>query len=261
MVLLLALVACSEPYPTDIGWYQTWSDEFDGAAGDSPDPASWVFDVGGDGWGNSQLEYDTDRADNVSLDGEGHLQIVARQEAYEGNAYTSGRIKTQGLFEQAYGRFEARIRLPAGRGLWPAFWLLGAEIDDIGWPWCGEVDIVEARGEEPGSVQGTIHGPGHSGSGGLTGQYALDAGTFADDFHDYAVEIDEGHIAWFVDGVLYQRITTADLPVDATWVYDDPFFVVLNLAVGGHYVESPDETTPFPATMLVDWVRVSERTW
>jgi beta-glucanase (GH16 family) len=261
MLLLLAALGCTSPYPTSGDWAVTWEDEFEGPAGTAPDPARWVHDVGGDGWGNSQLEYDTDRTDNAALDGEGHLVITALRESWEGNEYTSARLTTDGLFDQAYGRFEGRIQLPAGQGLWPAFWMLGSEFTDIGWPWCGEVDILEARGEDPGTAYGTVHGPGYSGSGGISGAYTLEEGTFADDFHDFAVEIDPGQIAWYVDDELYQRITAADLPQDATWVFDDPFFVLLNLAVGGHYVLPPDESTPSPATMLVDRVRVSERAW
>lgn len=261
MTVLLMLIACTSTAPTDGRWVVTWSDEFRGEAGAPPDPANWVHDVGGDGWGNSQLEHNTDRTENASLDGAGLLNIVARAEDYEGNAYTSARLKTDGLFDQAYGRFEARVKVPQGTGLWPAFWLLGAEFSDIGWPWCGEVDVLEMKGEEPETVYGTIHGPGYSGSGGISGSYTLDDGAFSDGFHNYAVEIDEGHISWLIDDVVYSRVTAADLPDDATWVNDDPFFIILNLAVGGNYVQTPDETTPFPATMAVDWVRVSERAW
>ena len=261
MLPLLALLACASTAPTDGRWVVTWSDEFRGDAGAPPDPDKWTFDVGGDGWGNSQLEYDTDSAENASMDGAGLLNIVAREEAYGDNAYTSARIKTEGLFEQAYGKFEARIRVPEGTGLWPAFWLLGAEHADIGWPWCGEVDIMEIQGEQPETLYGTIHGPGYSGSGGLSGSTTLSDGALSDGFHTYAVEIDEGHIAWLLDDVVYNRVTAGDLPDDATWVNDDPFFIILNLAVGGNYVQDPDESTAFPATMVVDWVRVSERAW
>lgn len=261
MIALLALVACTSPSPMDGEWVLTWSDEFRGEAGEPPDPANWTHDVGGDGWGNNQLEYDTDRVENAALDGEGLLHIVARAEDYEGKSYTSARLKTEGLFEHGYGRFEARIKVPEGTGLWPAFWLLGAEYADIGWPWCGEVDILEMKGEAPETVYGTIHGPGYSGSGGIGGSVTLDDGAYSDGYHNYAVEIDEGHIAWLVDDVVYNRVTAGDLPEDATWVNDDPFFLILNLAVGGNYVAPPDESTPFPATMMVDWVRVSERAW
>ena len=141
-----------------------WQDEFEGPAGQLPDPAKWVFDVGTD-WGNLQLEFDTDRAENVSLDGGGNLAIVARREDFGGQEYTSGRIKTKGLFEQTYGRFEARIKLPVGQGIWPAFWMLGADIDDVHWPQCGEIDIMEYLGQEP-----RVHSRHHPRSGAFRGR-------------------------------------------------------------------------------------------
>ncbi|MBE0566677.1 MAG: glycoside hydrolase family 16 protein [Krumholzibacteria bacterium] len=232
-----------------------WQDEFDGPAGQLPDPAKWAFDIG-TGWGNAQLEWDSDRPENVSLDGQGNLAITARQEQLQGQPYTSGRIKTQGLFAQARGRFEARIRLPVGQGIWPAFWLLGADIDQVGWPACGEIDIMEYRGQEPRVVHGSLHGPGHYGGGAVTKRHVIAQGGFHLGFHDFAVEWDSGSIAWFVDGYEFQRVTPADLPPGSTWVYDHPFFILLNVAVGGRWVGSPDETTVFPQTMLVDYVRV-----
>ncbi|MBN1336810.1 MAG: glycoside hydrolase family 16 protein [Deltaproteobacteria bacterium] len=268
MLALLILLGCTDPNPTDGEWSVVWEDDFEGSAGEAPNPDYWAYDVGGDGWGNSQLEYDTDRTDNASLDGSGNLRIVALEEEYEGNAYTSARLNTLGLFEHGYGRYEARIKLPAGgKGIWPAFWLLGNNFPEVGWPWCGEVDIMEFRGSEPETVTGTLHGPGYSGALGIGSETTLDEGDFTEDFHDFAVEIDPGHIAWTVDGEQVQRISRADLPENATWVFDmielendeDGFFIILNLAVGGHYDGDPDETTEFPAEMLVDWVRVSER--
>lgn len=236
-------------------WKLVWEESFDGPAGQLPDPARWRFDVGGD-WGNAQLEYDTDRAENVSLDGAGNLAIVARRETLQGRAYTSGRINTRDYFEQARGRFEARIKLPIGRGIWPAFWLLGENFSEVGWPACGEIDIMEYRGQEPGVILGSLHGPGYSGGGSVTGRYTLPAGTFNDDFHLFAVEWDESSIIWLVDGVAYHVVTPRDLPASGRWVFDHPFFIILNLAVGGNFVGPPDANTVFPQTMLVDWVRV-----
>lgn len=268
---LLALVlglgslpaGCGSDYgttPIPEGWRLTLADEFDGAEGSLPDPTLWSFDVGGSGWGNNQLEYDTNRAENVSLDGAGNLRIVARREAWGGRDYTSGRIKTQQLFDQAYGRFEARIRLPAGRGLWPAFWMLGANIDAVGWPFCGEIDIMEFRGQEPDVIHGTIHGPGYSGGDAIGTSFRLPAGeTFVDDFHVFAVEWDPGRIRFFVDGTLYQTLTSAGIRARGPWVYNQPFFLLLNLAVGGNFVGPVGPDTVFPATMLVDYVRVYER--
>jgi len=232
-----------------------WQDDFDGPPGQLPDPAKWRFDVGTD-WGNAQLEYDTDRRENVSLDGEGNLVITAREEQYEGSAYTSGRINTRGKYARARGRFEARIRLPVGRGIWPAFWLLGDDHATVGWPACGEIDIMEYRGQEPQVVHGSLHGPGYSGARAITARFVLPGDGFDAGFHTFAIEWDESGIAWFVDGQVYQRRTAADLPSGARWVFDHPFFIILNVAVGGNYVGAPDASTQFPQTMLVDWVRV-----
>lgn len=232
-----------------------WQDDFEGPAGQLPDPAKWVFDIG-TGWGNAQLEYDTDRPQNVALDGEGNLAIVARQEQYEGCAYTSGRIKTQSRFSRAYGRFEARIKLPVGQGLWPAFWMLGANFQTVGWPACGEIDIMEYRGQEPNIVHGSLHGPGYAGGAAVTGRFTLPGDGFDAGFHVFAIEWGNSTITWLVDGQVYQRRGPADLPPGTRWVFDHPFFILLNLAVGGNFVGAPDASTQFPQAMLVDWVRV-----
>jgi beta-glucanase (GH16 family) len=255
--LLLALAVlggCAEE-ETTVATGLLWQDEFEGPAGTLPDPARWRFDVGTD-WGNRQLEWDTDRAENVSLDGEGHLAITARQEEFAGQSYTSGRIKTQGLFARTHGRFEARIRMPVGQGIWPAFWLLGSDIDDVRWPACGEIDIVEFLGHEPRAIHGSLHGPGYAGGAAIGRRHAIAEGGFHLGFHTYAVEWDEASITWFVDGFAYHRVTPADLPRGADWVFDHPFFILLNVAVGGNWPGPPDETTVFPQTMLVDYVRV-----
>jgi len=232
-----------------------WQDEFDGPAGELPDPSKWNFDIGTD-WGNAQLEYDTARPENVSLDGDGHLAITAREETYQGSSYTSGRIHTQGSFAHTRGRFEARIQLPVGQGIWPAFWMLGDDFGTVGWPACGEIDIMEYRGQEPNVVHGSLHGPGYSGGGAVTGRFVLSGNGFDAGFHTFAIEWDQDNISWYVDGQVYQRRSAADLPSGMRWVYDHPFFLILNVAVGGHFVGSPDATTQFPQTMLVDWVRV-----
>ena len=250
----LLLPAC-ESFGTqdEAGWTLVWSDEFDGPAGQLPDPANWTFDIGTD-WGNRQLEYDTGRPENVSFDGDGNLAITARRESYRGSAYTSGRIKTQGLFEQAYGRFEARIRLPTGQGIWPAFWLLGNDIETVGWPECGEIDIMEYRGQEPSIVLGTVHGPDYFAAGGISARYGLTGTRFDTGFHEFAIEWTEAGIVWFVDGQRYHAVGRDDPP--GRWVFDHPFFILLNVAVGGSFVGPPNESTSFPQSMLVDWVRV-----
>ncbi|MFN3202082.1 MAG: family 16 glycosylhydrolase [Bradymonadia bacterium] len=240
------------------GWSLAWSDEFDAAAGAPVDATKWTHDVGGHGWGNAQLEHNTDRTDNVAHDGNGNLVITAREEAYQGNAYTSARIKTEGLFAQAYGRFEARIQLPRGQGMWPAFWMLGDNFADVGWPACGEIDIMEFRGQNPFTSTAAIHGPGYSGGESLYGARLAEV-DLTEGFHVYAVEWDATSISWYVDGALFMTRTVDDLPNGAAWVYDHPFFLILNVAVGGTYVGSPDGTTQFPQQMLIDYVRAYQR--
>ncbi len=230
-----------------------WHDEFDGPAGRRPDPASWLHDVGTD-WGNHQLEYDTDRTENASLDGEGHLRITARRESLGDRTYTSARLISRGLREFTYGRIEARLQLPRGKGLWPAFWLLGGDIGAVGWPACGEVDVMEYRGQEPDRILGTLHGPGYSGAGGITKTFIAPPGTRYDEgFHVFAVEWSPRRIQWFVDGRRYHVVRREAVP---RWVFDHPFFIILNVAVGGDFLGPPDDTTVFPTAMVVDWVRV-----
>ena len=232
-----------------------WSDEFDGPAGQSPGSTRWTFDVGTD-WGNAQLEYDTARPVNVSLDGQGHLAITALEEDYLGCDYTSGRINTRNRFARTRGRFEARIKLPVGQGIWPAFWLLGANIGSVGWPSCGEIDIMEYRGQYPSVATGALHGPGYSGGNSLGGQYTLASASFNDDYHVFAIDWDSSSIDWSVDDQVYMTLGPSDLPPGTSWVFNSDFFIILNVAVGGNYVGAPDATTVFPQTMLVDYVRV-----
>lgn len=245
----------------------TWSDEFDGSAGAPVDVTKWVAETGGDGWGNQERQYYTSGTTNASLDGAGHLAITARAEPantslkcwYGSCRYTSARLKTKGLFEQAYGRFEARIRIPRGQGLWPAFWMLGSDIDRVGWPKSGEIDIMENIGKEPYAVHGTLHGPGYSGGSAIGGTYTLAAQPFADDYHVFSVEWSPGEIRWLVDENEYRRTAVTQLPTNAAWVFDHTFFMLLNVAVGGAWPGDPDATTTFPQQMLVDYVRVYRR--
>jgi beta-glucanase (GH16 family) len=250
--LAASLFGCSDPTPS---WTLVWEDEFEGAAGTLPSSANWRFDVGTD-WGNAQLEYDTNRAENASLDGEGNLAITARAESFEGRSYTSARITTKGLREFQYGRIAARIKLPVGQGIWPAFWLLGADIDAVGWPQTGEIDVMEYRGQEPRVVLGSVHGPGYSGGNAITRRYELQQARFDDDFHEFSAEWSDSQINFFVDGTLYHTVRRED--VNGEWVFDHPFFIILNVAVGGTFVGAPNAQTRFPQTMLVDWVRVYE---
>ncbi|NRA10276.1 MAG: family 16 glycosylhydrolase, partial [Myxococcales bacterium] len=249
------------------GWELVWSDEFESPAGTSPDASRWGFDIGGTGWGNAEHQYYTDRVENVATDGEGHLVITAREETVPGSScwngpcrYSSARLKTQGRFEPQYGRIEMRAQLPFGQGIWPAFWMLGANLGSVGWPASGEIDIMENIGREPSQVHGTLHGPGYSGGEGVGAGYSLPAGQrFADDFHTFAIEWAPDSIRWFVDGKPYQTLTPANLPAGAPWVFDRPFSLLLNLAVGGQWPGVPDPTTTFPQRMRVDYVRVYER--
>lgn len=254
----------TSPTPNHGQWTLAWGDEFDGAKGSAPDATKWTHDVGGNGWGNHELEYYTARTENAHLQ-DGMLVIQALKQTYTGpdgvtRDYTSARLKTQGLFQQTYGRFEARIKLPYGQGLWPAYWMLGSNIDTVGWPSCGEIDIFENIGREPATVHGTIHGPGYFGGKGISGSFTLPGGQrFADDFHLFAVEWEHEIIRFYVDDKIYKTLTPADLPSGSTWVFDHPFFVILNLAVGGAWPGNPDASTVFPQVMLVDYVRIYRR--
>jgi beta-glucanase (GH16 family) len=239
-------------------WILTWSDEFNGPAG-AIDGTKWSFDTGGNGWGNNELEYYTNRVDNVTLDGNGALNIIARKESFMGSSYTSGRINTAGKFSQAYGRFEARIQIAQGQGIWPAFWILGDNIGTAGWPGCGELDIQETVNATPKVNHGSAHGPGYSGGNPLTATYTLPTGALSDGYHLYAIEWEPNVVRWYVDDTLYETRTPADVPAGDVWVYDHPFFVILNLAVGGNFPGPPDGTTVFPQTTQVDYVRVYRR--
>jgi len=250
---LLTAAACTGGTTSPRPLVLEWSDEFDGPAGARPNAASWRADVGTD-WGNQQLEFDTDLASNASLDGQGHLVITARREPYQGRSFTSARLTTEGKHRVQYGRIEVRAQLPRGRGLWPAFWLLGDNLRTVGWPASGEIDVMEYRGQEPNRVHGTVHGPGYAGGGGITRDTTLRWVRFDNSFHVFAIEWTADQIVWFVDGQRYHVVARGDVP--GPWVFDRPFHLLLNVAVGGTFVGSPDQYTPFPTAMVVDWVRV-----
>jgi beta-glucanase (GH16 family) len=243
---------------TSTGWSLVWSDEFNGPAGTAVDAAKWTFDVGGSGWGNNELEYYTSGTNNAAMDGAGNLVITAKQQSQGGMNYTSARIKTQGHATWTYGRIEARLKVPQGQGLWPAFWLLGGDITSNPWPACGEIDVMENLGREPNIIHGTMHGPGYSGASGPTAQLTLSEPA-ASAFHVYAIEWEQNVIRWYVDNTLYSTKTPSDIPSGATWVYAHPFFILLNVAVGGGWPGNPDSTTVFPQQMLVDYVRVCQK--
>ena len=241
-------------------WTLVWSDEFNGADSSAPDPTKWTYDLGGNGWGNQELESYTSRPQNVQVQN-GNLVITAVQETYSGTDgitrnYTSARLKTQGLFSQQYGKFEARIKLPYGQGIWSAFWLLGSNISSVGWPACGEIDIMENIGSKPSTIFGSLHGPQGSGEASLSAAYTLPNGEkFSDDYHVFTVEWEPNEARFYVDGTLYESRKSADMPA-GSWVFDHPFFIILNVAVGGNWPGSPDQTTAFPQQMLVDYVHV-----
>lgn len=259
LCFLLLLAGCKKEAKQTLperSWELVWSDDFTGTAGTSPSTAKWSFDIGtgNNGWGNSELQYYTGRPSNIQLDGNGKLVITARSESFSGSGFTSARIKTKGLFSQAYGRFEARIKTPTGPGIWPAFWMLGSNIDTKPWPECGEIDIMEQRGQQPSITYGTLHGPGYSGGNSISKAYGLTNGRFDSDYHIYAVEWGSDYVDFFVDNFLYQRLTPDNLT--GQWVYDQPFYLLLNVAVGGNFVGFPTSGTPFPQSMYVDYVKV-----
>ncbi len=245
----------------DDKWRLVWSDEFNGPNGSMPDPSKWSIVKDGSGFGNHELEYYTDQPANVHLE-KGNLVITARKEIYTGadgvtREYTSARLETAGHFQQEYGRYEARIKIPKGQGIWPAFWMLGSDIGTVGWPACGEIDIMENVGFEPSKIHGSLHGPQYSGDNPLTGAYTLpNHAALSDAFHVFAVEWEPQVIRFYVDNILYETQTVDSIPSHKHWAFDHPFFLLLNVAVGGQWPGDPDASTSFPTSMLVDYVRV-----
>ncbi len=260
--LALALGAgdAAQPKATAAGAERlVWSDEFKGPAGGRPNRAKWGFDVGGGGWGNHELQSYTGRRRNARLDGRGHLVIAARHATHTGSDgirrhYTSARLKTQGRFAFRYGRVAARMKVPTGRGLWPAFWMLGADIGRVGYPRCGEIDVMELLGQHPRTVYGTVHGPGPNLDEGIGGK--LTAGrSLARGFHTYAAIWGPRRVRFRLDGRTYETVRRSALPPGDKWALDRRMFILLNLAVGG-WPGPPDRSTRFPARLEVAWVRV-----
>ena len=255
MVIATSFFGCSTSEIQTVTTFNnlTMQDEFDtdGMINES----IWTYDIGRgqNGWGNNELQYYTNRSSNVTVEN-GYLLITANKEDFEGASYTSARLITKGLFSQAYGRFEARIRLPWGQGIWPAFWLLGDNSNATVWPEIGEIDIMENKGQEPTIINGSVHGPGYAGANSITKSFKLKNDRFDTGFHIFGIEWGIDYINFYVDDVLYNQITPADVTGD--WVFNHPFYIILNVAVGGNYVGSPNSETVFPQTMLVDYVRV-----
>lgn len=266
VLLTVSITACNldETQEVATSTNLVWEDDFD--IDGAPDPSKWLFEIGDGsaqgipGWGNNELQYYTDRPENVSVEN-GVLKITARQESFAGSGYTSARLITKGLFQQQYGRFEARIKLPTGQGLWPAFWLLGDDSNGDVWPQIGEIDIMEYLGDEPTQVFGTIHGPQFSGAESISKEYVLENDRFDTGFHIFGIEWSPNKINFYVDDKLYQTLTPSDVDDETDgegeWVFNDrPFYMILNVAVGGNLPGPPNAETMFPQSMYVDYVRV-----
>jgi beta-glucanase (GH16 family) len=262
-VLLLLLALCLTP-PAAAA---PFAEGFDGAAGTPPSPAVWTFDTGGS-WGNgAELQSYTANPQNAALDGRGNLVITARREPYtsvEGvtREYTSARIETAQRFNFTYGRIAARIKVPSGAGLWPAFWALGdGAYAANAWPAAGEIDVMELLGAHPSVAYGSLHGPQARSASGFKVQSAYHAPcSLADGFHTYSANWSPDAITFAVDGHPYRTVTPAELPAGSTWPFSHRFFLVLNLAVGGVWGGAPTAATRWPAQMVVDSVRVSPLT-
>jgi beta-glucanase (GH16 family) len=239
-----------------------WSDEFDGPPGTPADQGTWRAETGGSGWGNQELQYYTDEPANAALDGAGNLAIVVQRvspelarRGYGGRGYTSARLISRDKVSLRYGLVQARIKIPRARGIWPAFWMLGQDIGQSGWPGCGEIDVMEHFGTGPATVHGTVHGPGYSGRDSIGASFAVGP-SLGRDFHVYSFAWDPGTISWYVDDDLYHAVTPADL--NGPWVFDHDFYLLINVAVGGTASVPPDESVTFPQTMLIDYIRVYE---
>lgn len=253
--ILLLVASCSNNEKQTVITYDKLviEDNFDATG--TINTSLWGYDIGNgnNGWGNNELQYYTDKSQNIKVE-DGLLKITAVKESFMGSGYTSARILTKGKFEQKYGRMEARIKVPYGKGLWPAFWMLGANSETVAWPQCGEIDIMEYLGSKPTSIFGTVHGPGYSGGEAISKNYVLTNNRFDNDFHIFGIEWGENYVNYYVDGDLYNQITPKD--VKGEWVFNQPFYIILNMAVGGNFPGSPNAETTFPQTMLVDYVRV-----
>lgn len=259
-----AVVAAAKPASAQ--WTLVWSDEFGGANGSAPDPSKWTYDTGGGGWGNGELQTYCAPGSNAApcsaanpniFQSGGQLVVRARN---SGGTWTSGRLKTQGLAQFQYGRIEARMRLPVGAGLWPAFWMLGTDIGSVGWPQCGEQDIMEwVQQYGPSTTSSTLHGPGYSGGNSIGRTFTFPNGGRVDDaFHVYGVVWSPNRMDFYRDNVAqpFFTFTPSNLPGGTQWVFNHPFFLILNLAVGGGFPGNPNASTPNPASLLVDYVRV-----
>ena len=235
------------------GYTLVWNEEFDGTSLNSAD---WNYETGGHGWGNNELQNYRNDPSNIRIEN-GRMIITARKEQFGGNAYTSARLTTQGKKEFQFGRIDIRAKLPKGQGIWPALWMLGSNISTVGWPACGETDIMELIGHEPHKVHGTTHwGPqGSNTSTDRTGTYTLQQGDFSDAYHVFSIIWVQDNIRFYVDDQLYHTVSISHVN-PATYRHNAPFFFIANVAVGGNWPGSPDATTVFPQSMYVDYIRV-----
>lgn len=229
------------------------SEDFASREGSGPDRSLWCAELGGGGWGCEQLQIYTCDRSNVAITAQSQLAITAKRSP--DGTITSARLVTKDRFDVRYGLIEARIKVPGGPGTWPAFWMLGSDIDEVGWPACGEIDVMEHVGSDPNTVHGTAHAPGYAGLAGGLGRAHPAGCDLSADFHVYGVDWDVGRITWLLDGRPYHRMTPAEAP-GSIWPFCHPFFLVINLAVGGAWPGNNPPAPVLPATLLVDWIRV-----
>ena len=229
-----------------------WSDEFNGPTIDN---SIWNYDLGGSGWGNNELETYTNSSKNSFITNGGYLVLEARQEPFGSANYTSARMLTMGKQQFEHGRIDVRAKLPKGKGIWPAIWMLGGDITTTAWPACGEIDMMELLGNQPAKVYGTMHWSNASGQdANVGGNYTLPSEDFSQKFHVFSIVWDSTKIEWYVDNQKYFTGNKTD--VSGNYPFDQPFFFILNVAVGGNWPGNPDTTTVFPQRMIVDYVRV-----
>ncbi len=237
------------------GYNLAWADEFNG---NSLDLSSWTYEVGrGEwGWGNNELQYYHEGEKNAIVK-DGKLTITAKEESAGDANYTSARLVTKGKRAFQFGRIDIRARLPKGQGLWPALWMLGSNIDQVSWPACGEIDIMELVGHKPNEVLGTAHWGNSVPSTFNSKKYRLAAGDFSDSFFVYSLIWEENKMEWYVNDIKYQTITPSN--TGSIYPFNNPFFFIFNIAVGGNLPGSPDASTRFPQTMEVDYIRVFQK--
>ncbi len=237
------------------GYEKAWQDEFNGT---TLDATSWGFDIGGGGWGNNELQYYTNRPENVYLTN-GNLVIEAKKEEFSGRSYTSARLLTKGKREFTFGRIDIRAKLPVGKGIWPALWMLGKKIDQTSWPACGEIDIMELVGKDPNKVYGTLHwGTSTATHQSFGTNYLLPTGNFSDKFHVFSLVWEADKMEILMDDISYYKFDKSKIG-SSPYPFNEAFFLIFNVAVGGDWPGSPDASTVFPQQMIVDYVRVFKK--